>query len=80
MFLIQILKKKGLSKQSLSHFEDIGGCVARLVLNKHIGKQIEAVCDNEKQQFEQDIDYIITTSETSLEKSNLASVKLHATK
>lgn len=52
MFLIETLKKGGFSKQSLSHFENIGGCVARLVLNKQIDKTIDRICEEEEKQFE----------------------------
>jgi len=52
MFLIETLKKGGFSKKSLSHFENIGGCVARLVLNKQIDKTIDRICEEEEKQFE----------------------------
>ena len=52
MFLIETLKKGGFSKQSLSHFENVGGCVARLVLNKQIEKSIDRICEEEEKQFE----------------------------
>lgn len=45
MFLIENLKKGGFGKKTLSNFENTGGCIARLVLNKEIKPLLNRICE-----------------------------------
>jgi hypothetical protein len=80
MFLIENLKKSGFSKKTLSKFENTGGCIARLVLNKEIEPLLQRICDDQERQSEQNTDYFIRITEKQMDKASHASLKLEATK
>lgn len=80
MFLIQYLKKVGFSKKPLSNFENTGGCVARLILNKDIERAVGRICEEQERLSEQHCNYVIKVTEEKLDKAAHANLKLETTK
>lgn len=80
MFLIENLKKKGFADSSMSGFENQGGAIARLILNRDMMAMIDRVCEAEEKHSEQNTTHLIGITENTMNQEMYANLKLDVTK
>ena len=80
MLLIEHLKRKGFYYKTLSQFENFGGAIARLILNRDVLGLLDRAIQKAARLNQLHIDHILDLSKGRLNKVKFANLKLETVK
>ena len=80
IILVELLKKHGFSRKTLSDFENPGAAIARIILNKDSNGFIDRMCDNQIKMQNFNIHHILDATVKNKKKDLIANLKLETVK